>query len=144
MSELAEYPTEFVIHDFASQVATPWADRVQTSGPFPCDIFPYDEGYFIAAAQDNSVTAVTHVLECPADIDVRNDWSNAAGGVSYASPPLASITGDQVRVPNSSGTSYAVNFVVLKKRDRPPYDRYKRLFLIRGVAVWSAPISGRP
>ena len=74
----------------------------------------------------------TDYLDLDETVDVRDGCTRAAGSNS-----VTYNDGDEVRIPNASGTRYVVVWVALMNRGtaRP----FKRVYLMRDTAAWPGP-----
>ena len=83
----------------------------------------------------------TNTMIVPATADVRDGQDNNTGSLVQTH---TAANADQIWIPDSNGTSYVVVWVTLIGRGTVIKEREKKVYLNRAVAVWSAPISGRP
>jgi hypothetical protein len=74
----------------------------------------------------------SHYIDVNDTVDIRDGCSRIAGAmaVQYAD-------GDEVRIPNASGSRYVVVWVQLINRGTPA--QFKRAYLFRDTAVWPGP-----
>jgi hypothetical protein len=74
----------------------------------------------------------THFIELQDTVDVRDGCTRLAGSDS-----VVYADGDEVRIPNGSGTRYVVVWVELVNRGTA--QQFKRAYLVRDTAVWPGP-----
>lgn len=79
---------------------------------------------------DSSGLNWSHYLECELSVDVRDGVLRTAGANSFTY-----ADGDEVRIPDSTGTSYAVVFVIVLALGST--HAYKRAFLLRDAPRFS-------
>ena len=74
----------------------------------------------------------THYLDLEDSVDVRDGCTRTAGrdAVNFAD-------GDEVRIPNASGSRYVVVWVEVVNRGTPR--QFKRAYLLRDTAAWPGP-----
>lgn len=74
----------------------------------------------------------THYIDVDSDVDIRDGCSRPSGScvVTYAD-------GDEVRIPDGSGSRYVVVWVEIINRGTSY--AYKRAYLHRHAAVWPGP-----
>jgi hypothetical protein len=72
----------------------------------------------------------SHVVECDHDVDIRDGCTRAAG-----SNDLTYADGDEVRIPDASGTRFVVVWVTPVNRGSEL--AFKRIYLLRHDAVWT-------
>lgn len=72
----------------------------------------------------------SHVVECDYSVDVRDGCTRAVG-----SNDLTYADGDEVRIPDASGTRFAVVWVTPVNRGSEL--AFKRVYLLRHDAVWA-------
>ncbi len=86
------------------------------------------------AGRRRTATAVqlqwTHVVECDYTVDIRDSCTRAAG-----SSDLTYADGDDVRIPDASGTRFVVVWVTPVQRGSEL--AFKRVYLLRHDAVWT-------
>lgn len=74
----------------------------------------------------------THYIDIDDSVDLRDGCGRALGG-----PAQLYADGDEVRIPNASGTRYVVVWVVMINAGSP--HQFKRAYLARDTAVWPGP-----
>ena len=84
---------------------------------------------------DNSsagLVAWTHYLDVDDTVDIRDGCTRAIGsnGITYAD-------GDEIRIPNASGSRFVVVWVEMVNRGTAY--QFKRVYLVRDTAVWPGP-----
>ena len=74
----------------------------------------------------------THYMDLPSEVDVRDGCTRTDGSnaITYAD-------GDEVRIPDVSGTRYVVVWVEIRNVGTPL--QFKRAYLLRHAAVWPGP-----
>jgi hypothetical protein len=74
----------------------------------------------------------THYLDLADTVDIRDGCTRTAGNnaVNFAD-------GDEVRIPNASGSRYVVVWVEMLNRGTPR--QFKRAYLLRDTAAWPGP-----
>lgn len=73
----------------------------------------------------------THFIDLPIEVDIRDGITRTTG-----SNTLNWADGDEVRIPDASGTKYVVVFVVTMNFGRNN-DEYKRAYLLRDAPVFA-------
>ncbi len=88
----------------------------------------------LAPGRRRTATAVqvqwTHVVECDYSVDIRDGCTRAAG-----SNDLTYADGDEVRIPDASGTRFVVVWVTPVNRGSEL--AFKRVYLLRHDATWT-------
>jgi len=74
----------------------------------------------------------THYIDLDDSVDVRDGCARPAGGDS-----VNFFDGDEVRIPNASGSRYVVVWVEVLNRGTPR--QFKRAYLLRDTAAWPGP-----
>jgi hypothetical protein len=74
----------------------------------------------------------THYLDLDDSVDVRDGCTRLLGGDA-----VSFFDGDEVRVPNASGSRYVVVWVEVLNRGTPR--QFKRVYLLRDTAAWPGP-----
>ena len=74
----------------------------------------------------------SHYLDVDDTVDIRDGITRTIG-----SGALLYADGDEVRIPNGSGSRYVVTWVVMMNRGTTR--QFKRAYLLRDTAVWPGP-----
>ena len=74
----------------------------------------------------------THYIDVDVTADIRDGCTRVGGADT-----LQYADGDEVRIPDGSGSRYVVVWVEMHNRDTP--QQFKRVYLLRAVAVWPGP-----
>ena len=86
----------------------------------------------VGRGMNGALLSWTHYLDMDATVDVRDGCTRLAGADS-----LQFADGDELRIPNGSGSRYVAVWVEWHNRDTP--QQFKRVYLLRAVAVWPGP-----
>lgn len=78
------------------------------------------------------MVAWTHYIDLEDDVDVRDACSRLGGADS-----IQFADGDEVRIPNASGSRYVVVWVEVINRGTAR--QFKRAYLLRDTAAWPGP-----
>jgi hypothetical protein len=108
-------------------VYRPFGAASPTTTGIACRLVPVIRGELPAPG-----LAWTHYIDVDDTVDIRDGCtrSAASGTVLYAD-------GDEVRIPNASGSRYVVTWVVVMNRGTSR--TFKRVYLLRDTAVWPGP-----
>jgi hypothetical protein len=79
-----------------------------------------------------SILVWTHYIDLDETVDIRDGCTRIPGADS-----LQYADGDEVRIPNGSGSRYVVVWVELMNRGTTR--QYKRAYLVRDAAAWPGP-----
>jgi hypothetical protein len=74
----------------------------------------------------------SHYIDLDETVDIRDGVTRTPGAGA-----LLFADGDEVRIPNTSGTRYVVTWVVTINRGSSR--QFKRAYLLRDTAVWPGP-----
>ncbi len=77
-------------------------------------------------------TLFSDYIDLDESVDIRDGCTRTAGTTT-----VVYADGDEVRIPNASGTRYVVTWVVTMNRGTR--HAFKRAYLLRDTAVWPGP-----
>jgi hypothetical protein len=106
----------------------PFGAGSPTTTGIACRLVPVSDGNLPPVAG----LAWSHYIDLDDTVDIRDGMTRTAGAAA-----LTYADGDEVRIPNASGTRYVVTWVVMINRGTSR--QFKRAYLLRDTAVWPGP-----